>query len=251
MYLTIEERKLAAETTVRAVNGRCPVFVHVGAWNLSATIELAQHARSIGADGIGVVTPSFFKISDDGLFEFYRAVAKSVPDDYPVYMYAIPQCSVNDITPALAQRVAEACPNVVGIKYSYPNMSRIQQMLSIRGNTFSVLCGPDELFDALMCIGGDGTVSGNSQCIPEHYVAIYQALKDKDLEKAALIQRRTNQLNDVLCEYDNIAHYKAVLEAQGIISTRRMRKPMTELSDEATRRLMEKLESMNYHQVIG
>ena len=57
MYLTVEERKLVAETVVKQATGRIPVFVHVGAWNQADTIELAQHAEKIGADGIGVVTP--------------------------------------------------------------------------------------------------------------------------------------------------------------------------------------------------
>ena len=60
MYLTTEERKQVAEVTVKTSNGRVPVFIHVGGWNQSQTIELAQHAANIGADGIGVVTPSFF-----------------------------------------------------------------------------------------------------------------------------------------------------------------------------------------------
>ena len=50
MYLTVEERKLVAEVTVRKAAKRVPVFVHVGAWNLKDTIELAQHAEKIGAD---------------------------------------------------------------------------------------------------------------------------------------------------------------------------------------------------------
>ena len=49
MYLTVDERKLVAETVVRQANGRVPVFVHVGAWNQADTIELAKHAVEIGA----------------------------------------------------------------------------------------------------------------------------------------------------------------------------------------------------------
>lgn len=52
MYLTVEERKTAAETVVKQAAGRVPVFVHVGAWNQADTIELAKHAVSIGADAV-------------------------------------------------------------------------------------------------------------------------------------------------------------------------------------------------------
>ena len=102
MYLTVEERKLVTETVVKHTNKRVPVFAQVGAWNLADTIELARHAVEVGADGIGVVTPVFYKLSDQGLVDFYEAVAKSVPADFPVYLYSIPQNAVNDINPATA-----------------------------------------------------------------------------------------------------------------------------------------------------
>ena len=59
LLLSVEERKLVSETVVRQAAGRVPVFVHAGAMNLADTVELAKHAVEIGADGIGVVTPSY------------------------------------------------------------------------------------------------------------------------------------------------------------------------------------------------
>ena len=99
MYLTVEERKITAETVVKHAAGRVPVFVHVGAWNQRDTIEFAQHASAVGADGIGVVTPSFYHVSDDGIIDYFRAVADSVPKEFPVYLYGIKQNAVNDLTP--------------------------------------------------------------------------------------------------------------------------------------------------------
>ncbi|MBR2594798.1 MAG: dihydrodipicolinate synthase family protein, partial [Solobacterium sp.] len=49
--------------------------------------------------------------------------------DFPVYLYAIPQNAVNDISPAVAEAVAAECPNVVGIKYSWPDFTRLQQFM--------------------------------------------------------------------------------------------------------------------------
>ena len=59
MYMSVAERKQVAEVVVKHAAGRIPVYVHVGAWNQADTIELAKHAVEIGAQGIGVVTPSF------------------------------------------------------------------------------------------------------------------------------------------------------------------------------------------------
>lgn len=249
MYLTTEERKQAAETVVRHAAGRVPVFVHVGAWNLKETIALAQHAASIGADGIGVVTPAFYKLSDRGIADYYITVAKSVPEDFPVYLYGIPQNAVNDLSVAVCEQVAGQCPNVIGAKYSYPDMTRLQQLMTVRKERFRVLVGPDHLFQAVVAVGGDGVVSGNAMCIPEHYAALWDALCRKDMELATRLQRRTNVLNAVLCERNNIAAYKVILKAEGILSTTKVRRPMENLTAEEEEELLKRMEMLKYREV--
>ena len=137
MYLTVGERKQVTEVAVAQAAKRVPVFAQVGAWNLSDTIELAQHAEKTGADGIGVVTPVFYKLSDQGLIDFYTAVAKSVSKDFPVYLYAIPQNAGNDINAAVCEVLVKQCPNIVGIKYSYPDFTRLQQLMMVNDQKFS------------------------------------------------------------------------------------------------------------------
>ena len=51
--MTPEERKEVAEIIVQQVKHRVPVIVHVGAVDPFTAINLAKHAKAIGADGIG------------------------------------------------------------------------------------------------------------------------------------------------------------------------------------------------------
>lgn len=249
MYLSAEERKLVAETVIQAADGRAVVYVQAGAWNLEDTIKLARHAEQAGADGIGVVTPAFFKLTDGELLAYYKAVSDSVDIDFPIYLYGIPQCAVNDITPELARQAADSCANVVGIKYSANNMSRIQEFMSLRDGDFSVLCGPDELFAVTCFAGGDGTVSGNANVIPEHYAALWNAIQAGDLRKAMAKQRKINVLNNVLSAKQNIACYKAALKHRGIIAGSGMRAPLAPLDKTTEDTLMEELEQLHYLEV--
>lgn len=246
MYLSVEERKLAAETAVRRAAGRIPVFIHVGAWNQKDTIELAKHAVKIGADGIAVVTPAFFSVKDSGLIDYFTTVAAQVPKDFPVYLYAIPQCAVNDISVRVAEESSRLSPNIVGIKYSYPDMTKIQQMIRIHDGAFSVLAGPDHLFAAVSAMGGDGVVSGNAQIIPSYYERVWKYLQNKDYERAAAEQQKTNVLNEKLCEINNIAAYKVMLKKNGIIATTKMRRPMENLTAEQEDDLIKTMERLNY-----
>lgn len=249
MYLTVEERKLVAETVVKHTAGRAPVFVHVGAWNLKDTIELAQHAVEIGADGIGVVTPTFYQISDRGIADYYIAVAKSVPEDFPVYLYGIKQNAINDLTKATCEMAVAECKNIIGAKYSFPDMTRLQELMLVNDENFSVLVGPDHLFEAVVAVGGDGVVSGNAMCIPEHYAAVWDALEKKDFDLATKLQRKTNVLNATMCEVNNIAAYKVILKEEGVISTTVMRRPYENLTPEQEKDLLVKIAELNYRKV--
>lgn len=242
LNLSVEERKLVIETVVKAAAGRVVVFAQVGSMNLEDTMELAKYAEKVGADGLGVVTPAFFKQSDAALEEYYVKVAQSVPN-MPIYLYAIPQCAVNDITPELAARIAVRAKNVIGIKYSYPNMSRIQQFMEINDGTFSVLCGPDELFFVTLCAGGDGTVSGTAMVLPDHYIGIYDKYRSGDYLGARMLQRKTNHVADILNASNNIAHYKAALKALHGIDGGYMRCPGVDLTKEQIDDMLAKLNS--------
>ena len=250
MYLTVEERKLIAETVVKQAAGRIPVFVHVGAWNQADTIELAQHAEKIGADGIGVVTPVFYQISDKGLVDYYTAVARCVSSDFPVYMYGIKQNAINDINKSVCQEVAGNCPNVLGAKYSFPDMTRLQELMTVNDGNFDVLVGPDHLFEAVCAVGGKGVVSGNAMCIREHYAAIWKAIQSENFDLATKLQRRTNILNGVMCKINNIAAYKVILKREGILATTKMRRPMENLTTEHEKELLDTLDTLKFKEVI-
>lgn len=246
VYLTLEERKKILEVTVQTVHGRANVFAMVGANNTRDTIELAQHAEKVGADGIGVVTPFYFKLDQKELLQFFVDVASSVSPDFPVYLYGIPQLAVNDVTPALAEAIVKQCPNVVGVKYSYPDMIRMLKFLEVNNGNFSVLTGPEELFFALLASGGDGVISGSSNVIPEYFVAIYDAFKAGDYKKAAQMQAKTNRILNVLNAANHMSCYKVGMRQRGLIQNATMRRPLREITAEEEQSLLAGLEALNY-----
>ena len=87
LLLTKEEREKIAEIFVKVSNGRVPVFIQCGAMTTEEAASHAQHAVKIGADGIGVMTPAFFTMDEEGLFRYFSAVVAPLPEDFPVYIY--------------------------------------------------------------------------------------------------------------------------------------------------------------------
>ncbi len=232
MYLlTVEERKKIAETIVAQAAGRVTVYIHCGAMRAKDTIELAKHAHAIGADGIGVVTPSFFMVNDREMEEYYVSVANSLPEDFPIYLYSIPQRSGNDLKPEVIERILKRTSNVVGMKYSWADLPRTREYLKLNNWNFSVLHGADSLLNSMLAMGCDGCVSGISSVYPEIFVAVYDAFKRGDIEEARVLQNKAAEITDVLRGGANMAYFKAGLKMRGI-DAGHMRRPLLDLSEE-------------------
>ena len=243
MYLlSTEERKLVAKTVVEHTNGRAIVYIHIGSMTTDEAIELAKHAEEIGADGIGAVTPSYFGCSDRAIIQYYKDISNSVSADFPIYLYSIPQCSGNDIQPSVAQTIANQCKNVVGIKYSYPDMLRILNYININNGDFSVLVGPDKLFLAGLVSGAKGVVSGCAGPMPEPFVAIYKLYKEGRLIEARNMQRTAIKVIDILRAGSDMGVFKEVLHRRGVTANSFMRRPLLEIDNDDAENIWKNLQ---------
>ena len=238
--MSCEERELVAETVVRRAAGRVTVFIHTGAMTTKDTIRLAKHAHAIGADGIGVVTPSYFNVHDRAMVRFFVDVARSVPADFPVYMYGIPQCAGNDLSVEVAAEVARQAPNIVGVKYSYPDMHKINEFARINGGDFSVVVGLDRLFLSALVIGCSGIVSGVACPLPEPFVNVYKYFREGDLAEAGRWHKIANET--VLCMKAgaDMSILKYGLELRGLRGGG-VRKPLLYIEDAEKKRIEKEL----------
>ena len=231
MYLMSEAtRKHMAETVVRQANHRVTVYIHVGAMDEDETIRLARHACDIGADGVGVVTPAFFGTHADAMVGYYQRVLHSVPEDFPVYLYNIPQCAANDLTADVVRRIVDSCPNAAGIKYSFADMVRTDEYLAIGGD-FEVMHGADRLMLPMLAMGCKGTVSGVSSVYPEPFVKVYETFQAGDIDGARKWQRLAGKFVTALRGGSNMAYFKSGLTRRGIFGGH-MHKPQMDLTAE-------------------
>lgn len=238
-HLTNEERKKIAETVVEAAEGKVVVYVHCGAMRQEDTLALVRHAENAGADGIGVVTPSYYPTTDKEMEQYYITIAKSVASDFPVYVYNIPQLAVNDIKPHVVQKIADQCPNVVGIKYNYPNINQTLDYVNINNGKFSVLQGDDRTVPAWLALGCSGTVAGSANVFPEPLVASYQAFQNGDMKESLKQAKVAAAFIDAM-QNDTIAYFKAGLKARGL-DVGGMKSPLMELDSEAYEKLEQSL----------
>ncbi len=242
MYkLSVDERKLIAETVINHAAGRVPVYIHVGAFSQTEVVDLARHAYASGAAGVGAVTPSYFPNTKRELLGYYGTLCNSVPEDFPVYLYNIPQLAVNDLTIDIVEELAQTYKNIVGIKYSFNDFRRTVAYTRVRGGDFSVMHGADVLLPATIALGCDGTITGCGVPYPEPYVALYNAILAKDDEAIHLHQAFADDYANVMENGSNMAYFKAALVHRGVIEQYQMRAPNLSLSKDEETALIKKL----------
>ena len=109
-----------------------------------------------------------------------------------------------------------------------------------------MLVGPDDLFLAVLACGADGVISGTSNAIPEHYVAMYKAWVSGNVELAQKIMAKILRLHRVVSGPNHMARYKAVLKRRGVIGCAAMRRPFRGLTPEEEKKFFETIDALAY-----
>ena len=237
LILEPEEHERIAEIMVKTSNGRVPVFIQCGAMSTQRAIRYALHAVKIGADGIGIMTPAFFPLDDEALFRYYSDIITKLPADFPVYVYNIPGYTTNDVKPELLNRMLNAFPNIVGIKFSKPDLMRAQDYLEKSDRRPEVLIGCDSLFLQCLTIGGVGTVSGPGSIFHERFTRLYRQFNAGNIKGSIETQRQIVITDRELEGIPPIPALKTLLKIRGVIKSDTCRAPLRSLTKDEVSKL--------------
>ena len=193
-----ESRKAIAEFCVKRVAGKKPVIIGTASCSTQEVIDLSKHAGSIGANAVMVVNPNYAKLSDERLYLHYKQIAEGSP--LPVLLYNFPLLTGQDLSVELVGRLAEDCPNIVGIKDTVDCMSHIRRIIrevkDVRPD-FMVFSGFDEYMLDTLLIGGDGVIPATSNFAPDVTCGIYQAYCQQDFASAQKLLKRLGILSKI------------------------------------------------------
>ena len=193
--LSHEEHRRVVELCIEASRGRIPVIAGTGSNSTDEAIELTRHARKAGANAALVVTPYYNKPTQEGLFRHFKAIVEAV--DIPVVVYNIPGRSVVDISVETMARIAKL-PNIVGVKESTGDVSRITKHRLLIGEGFCQVSGEDYLALAQMAAGADGCISVTANVAPRQLSQMHLACQRGDYAAARAIHERLAPLHEAL-----------------------------------------------------
>lgn len=208
-----EERIKVLQIAKEHSKGR-PVVVGGGTNSLQHTIRSMQMLEPYGVDAFLIVVPYYNKPTQEGQYQYFKAVAEST--DKPVVLYNVPGRTGANMTAETALRLAEI-PNIVAIKEASGNREQIEKILKGAPAGFQVLSGNDDDTIWMMQQGGAGVISVASNVAPALMAEFTGALRAGDVAKAEKMNARLTPLFTNCFVESNPIPAKAAMAAMGLI----------------------------------
>ena len=200
-----------------------PVVAGVGTNSPAATIRNIRLLEGCGPDAWLVVVPYYNKPTQQGIFEYFTAIAAST--DKGIVAYNVPGRTGTNMTAETALRVA-GIPGVIAVKEASGNLAQIERIVKERPGGFSVLSGNDDQTFPVMEFGGEGVISVVSNVAPGLMVEMVEAAAAGDFGKARELDARLAPLYDACFVESNPIPAKAALSILGYCEPD-MRLPLT------------------------
>lgn len=238
--LSHEEHERVVELAVETAKGRVPVIAGTGSNSTREAIALTQHAASAGAQAALVVTPYYNKPSQEGLYQHFKAIAESV--DIAIILYNIPGRTSRNIETETIARLAQDCPNIVGVKEASGSLDQVQAVRLACGDDFIILSGDDALTLPIMSVRGKGVISVAANIIPEKVAALTDALENGDFTRGRTLHFEILPLIKALFLDTNPVPVKEAMALMGRCSSE-VRLPLSPLSETNRQQLKQVLTS--------
>ncbi len=227
--LNHDEHRRVVELCVQTVAGRAAVIAGCGSNCTAEAIELARHAKTVGADAALVVTPYYNRPSQEGIYAHYAALNDAV--QIPILVYNVPSRTASDISNETLARLAKL-PNIVGVKDATGDLVRASLMRKMCGEDFVMLSGDDPTALGYIAHGGHGCISVTSNVAPEACVAFMRAALAGEFAGALQWQDRLVRLHKGLFADASPAPTKWALSQLGLC-TDEVRLPLVPCSEAA------------------
>ncbi len=210
--LTDAEKVKILEIAREESNG-LPIVAGAGSNSLTATVQNMRLLDGHGADAYLIVVPFYNKPTQEGLYQYFKAVAEET--DRQVILYNVPGRTGTNMKTETTLRLAEI-PNVTAVKEASGDIAQIIDIKRQAPANFTVLSGNDDQTLPLMACGADGVISVASNVAPKQMKALTRAVAASDLKEAIRLNNSLMPLYHACFVESNPIPAKAALSLMGL-----------------------------------
>jgi dihydrodipicolinate synthase/N-acetylneuraminate lyase len=211
-YLSREQRQRIVEVVVAAANGRVPVVAGVAATTTADAVAQSKAYSALGVDGVLAILEAYFPLAEDGIVDYFTAIAEA--GDLPVVLYTNPQFQRSDLTLPIIERLARV-ENIKYLKDASSDTGRLLSIINSVGGRISVFSASAHIPACVMLIGGVGWMAGPACVVPRASVALYDLCAAGKWAEAMTLQKKLWRMNRIFAKYNLAACIKGGLELQG------------------------------------
>lgn len=230
--LTDAEKVKILEIAREESNG-LPIVAGAGSNSLTATVQNMRLLDGHGADAYLIVVPFYNKPTQEGLYQYFKAVAEET--DRQLILYNVPGRTGTNMKTETTLRLAEI-PNITTVKEASGDLAQIIDIKRQAPEGFTVLSGNDDQTLPLMACGADGVISVASNMAPKQMKALTRAVAASDLKEAIRLNNSLMPLYHACFVESNPIPAKAALSLMGLCRDE-MRLPLLPAT-EGTRTLL-------------
>ncbi len=241
--LTLEEKRNIRKCVIDKVAGRLPILLGMGGNCTQSLVNEILDEDLTGVDAILSVTPYYNKPNQEGLYRHYRAIAACT--QLPIYLYNVPGRTGINLFPDTVIRLANECPNIVGVKEASGNLAQIKEIIERAPEGFDLLSGDDGLVCDIMQAGGVGAITVFGNAYPKAFTQMVHYMAQGECEKARQLEAAFDEVCSLLFADGNPAGVKALLAHQSKMQNN-LRLPLAPARkevDEAMHAAMTKLDA--------
>lgn len=239
-YLSWAQRRRVVEVVLNAARGRVPVVAGVASTTIADAVSQARDYEQLGCQGILAILEAYFPIADEGVFQYFRAIADAV--SIPLVLYTNPTFQRSDLSLSVIERLSQLA-NVRYIKDASTNTGRLLSIINQVGDRLKVFAASAHIPICVMLIGGIGWMAGPACVAAKQSVELYETCRRGDWNRAMELQRPLWRLNQAFAKYNLAACIKCALELQGYAVGAPL-PPQAPLSDEAVEEIKRTLISI-------
>ena len=246
--LSYAVRKQLVSETCRIVNKKVPVLVGITDTSFDGTLEIANHAKKVGADALVVAPPYYFPIAQEEMGDYLESLVPMLP--LPFMLYNMPSCTKLHLSIDVVRRAKEL--GAIGIKDSSGDLSYLYMLIEEFKSdpTFSIIAGTELYLPETIMYGGHGSVAGGANFFPRLFVDLYEAAMAQNLEKVKLLRDKVIKVHQTIYEVGeypsrHIKGTKAALMAMGICQDHNA-EPLDRFTEEQRNRIKKYIAQFNY-----
>lgn len=226
-YLDEDEWELVASQTIKHINGRVPAIIGIAELTTKKAVLRAIFANEIGADAIMVSPFSYYRLSEDEIYDHYAAISAAV--SLPIMIYNNPATCGVDMSPEFMLSMVENIENVTMIKESTGDIQRMHSLYRLSNGTVPFFNGCNYIALDALNAGVSGWCTAAPCLIGDLPKQLFDTFKNGDKDKAKSLFEQQLPLLDFIVNGGLASTVKAGLELKGVHAgfARRPLKPLT------------------------